>query len=157
MSKSEKMFAEANQIIEQNKNTVPITNEKFLDFLTTKINQVKDGFEDGYKVAVLIKILEDNIKQAKETLKEFVLDELKGGSLEYQNVRIEATAGGRYDYSANTEIVELQAKIKAIQSDMKRAYSASLKGQTIVNADGEIVEPAIYNHNKDSYKIIKRK
>ncbi len=121
--------------------------------LKEKADRIINGYESAVKSAVFIKKAEDAIKVFKEKIKEYVIDEIENGENTVDNVRLEVTSSGRYDYSSNPDYVELKNKLKEIEKDMQHAYKS---GKSLINEEtGEIIPPAKFIPNKKSYKIIK--
>lgn len=153
MGKSKELKQDIDMEVE---NKLPaIMTQKVFDFLSNQVKRVQDGLEDGYKVAAFLKQFEDVIKTAKELVKSQVLKELKDGTVSFEGFEIAQTGGGKYDYSKNKEWNKLKAQIKDIEDDMKIAYKS--EKELLDPKTGEIIEAAIYNHNKSSYKITKKR
>lgn len=76
---------------------------------------------------------------------------------EYMGYSIEVrSGGGRYNYDHIQEIVELNERIKELQSKAQSSYKIALNGINAVSDDGELITPAKFIPSKDSI-IIKKK
>lgn len=76
---------------------------------------------------------------------------------EYMGYSIELkSGGGRYNYDHIPEIVELNERIKELQSKAQNSYRVSLSGLNAITDDGELLTPAKFIPSKDSI-IIKKK
>ena len=82
-----------------------------------------------------------------------LFDSVGESSVDVNGVKIYKNSGGRYDYSDNSEIKELDSRIKTIQEMMKQAYEAEKNGASFVTDDGEIVSAAKFIPNKPSLTI----
>ena len=150
--KTEEMYHEANQSeFEQRKPA------KYIDIIKTlqaKKNDVLNGNEDAYKVMLLAKRIEDEIKKIKSEILEQAIEETMQ-AVEFNGYRFENTASGRYDYSNNIEWKQLNDAKKQLETDMKLASKS--KNNYINEETGEIIQPAVYKPNKTSVKITKIK
>lgn len=134
---------EKNKLPEINYNTI-------FGHLMSKKNLVLDGYEEATKLALYLKKLEHAIEFIKEEIKEDVLADLIQ-PVQIDGYEIKETAGGKYDYSKNPEVVFLENKLKGIKEDMKKAS----KLDVLMDEKGRKVIPGIFKPNKRSYKIEK--
>jgi len=150
--KTEEMYHEANlNEFEQRKPA------KYIDIIKTlqaKKNDVLNGNEDAYKVMLLAKKIEDEIKKIKSEILEQAIEETMQ-TVEFNGYKFENTASGRYDYSNNIEWKQLNEAKKQLEEDMKLASKS--KNSYINEETGEIIQPAVYKPNKTSVKITKIK
>ena len=150
--KTEEMYHEANQNeFEQRK---PAKHIDIIKVLQAKKNDVLNGNEDAYKVMLLAKRIEDEIKKIKSEILEQAIEETMQ-AVEFNGYRFENTASGRYDYSNNIEWKQLNDAKKQLETDMKLASKS--KNNYINEETGEIIQPAVYKPNKTSVKITKIK
>ena len=149
----EDLFQEMREIEQANITTVPISIEKIFDFLEAEKNKVVDGYTDGYKLAILLDILNDKLMEIKTTISQIVIREVEN-PIKYNGFKIEQSSGGRYDYTTNEYWISLNKEIKEIEKKMQLA--SKVNGE-IADENGEIITSAIFKQNKISYKISKTK
>jgi hypothetical protein len=119
-------------------------------------NEVQSGRITPLSVIVRLKAMRDSMEKLEEMYLGAAIEQLEATgetSLDINGIKVYKNAGGRYDYSTNSEIKELYARIKSIQDAMKQAYEADKAGANFVTGDGEIVEPAKYIQNKPSITV----
>ena len=118
------------------------TKSERASFVADLIDKLKDGLADPIKVHLQVKKMEDLLTQIKEhnEYRDLVMDEAVkfGKKFEMYGAAFEIKNGaGKYDYSTDAEIVELQKKIKDRQEFLKRIPA---KGLEIVDKEtGEII------------------
>ena len=64
--------------------------------------------------------------------------------------------GGRYDYKHIPRWVAAKSKLDAIEDEAQQAYKAAtdkMGGQMMDEETGEIIEPAVYKANKESFAV----
>jgi len=140
--------------IERNKVLKTICKNDIFSFLEHQKNQVIEGFEDGYKLALFLKLMEEKIKKIKSEIMQDVITETLEPK-KYQGYEIANTSGGRYSYDNNQEWCKLNDAKKQLEQDMQKAAKSD---HSYINEEtGEIIQAAIYKPNKTSYKILKIK
>ena len=144
---------EIRQQQEKNKQLTTITSDNILTLLEQRKTAVLEGFEDGFKLALFIKLFEEKLKKIKTEIQETAVSETIE-KIEWSGYRFENTQSGRYNYSNFGKWNDLNDAKKQLETDMK---AASKSKNTIVDKEGEIIEPAIYKANKTSIKITKIK
>ena len=134
-----------------------VCREAGLMALTEDQNIEKAGMDEIFvKHTHLMKSLQDVIDKVKAEVMPSAMelfDSVGESSVDVNGVKIYKNSGGRYDYSDNTEIKELDSRIKTIQEMMKQAYEAEKNGASFVTDDGEIVSAAKFIPNKPSLTI----
>jgi hypothetical protein len=120
------------------------------------LDSVQSGKRTPIYVLAVLKSLQDVIDKVKAEVMPGAMelfDSVGESSVDVNGVKIYKNSGGRYDYSDNTEIKELDSRIKSIQEMMKQAYEAEKNGASFVTDDGEIVSAAKFIPNKPSLTI----
>ena len=139
------------------KQETDLQNGKSLDiisFLNKKKTEVIEGYEDGYKVLAMIKLLETEIEAIKKELQPIAVNELSEPIL-WQGFKFEQTASGRYDYSHSLEWNELNEQRKKLEKDMQIVWKTG--NAMFDNQTGLEIQPAVYKPNTVSIKITKTK
>jgi len=123
-----------------------------LNLLERKKNDVLDGNEDGYKVMLMIKKIDEYLKKVKSDILDVAVSETSD-KIEWNGFCFENTASGRYDYTVNQEWVKLNTQRKQLEKDMQMACKSN---NSYINEEtGEIIQAAIFKANKTSVKITK--
>jgi hypothetical protein len=120
------------------------------------LDSVRTNHRTPIYVLAVLKSLQDVIDKVKAEVMPSAIelfDSVGESSVDVNGVKIYKNAGGRYDYSDNAEIKELDSRIKSIQEMMKQAYEAEKNGASFVTDDGEIVPAAKFIPNKPSLTI----
>jgi hypothetical protein len=120
------------------------------------LDSVQSGKRTSIYVLAVLKSLQDVIDKVKAEVMPSAMelfDSVGESSVDVNGVKIYKNSGGRYDYSDNSEIKELDSRIKSIQEMMKQAYEAEKNGASFVTDDGEIVPAAKFIPNKPSLTI----
>lgn len=109
------------------------------------IQRVKDGEYDAIEVYIQLKAYE---KVISETIKEIQHDAITEaenyGKLERIKfgVSFELTSGrATYDFEADEEFRQLNEKLKTRRVSLTDAAKAKLKGQLVIDANGEQIQP----------------
>jgi len=100
------------------------TKDQRVSFVADLIDKLQEGLADPIKVHLQVKKMEDLISQIKDSkeYKDLLMDEAfkYGKRFEMYGAAFEIKSGaGKYDYSCDPEIVELQEKIKQRQDYLK--------------------------------------
>ena len=120
------------------------------------LDSVRTNHRTPIYVLAVLKSLQDVIDKVKAEVMPGAIelfDSVGESSVDVNGVKIYKNSGGRYDYSDNSEIKELDSRIKSIQEMMKQAYEAEKNGASFVTDDGEIVPAAKFIPNKPSLTI----
>ena len=104
------------------------------------VQDVIDGHENAYKLAVELKATETFIAQARKQLQEHVINDIEAGNNEYLGFKLHTmTTATKFDFSLNEDWLEIQKqekeladKRKAIESKMKLAYKNGVTFSPIV-------------------------
>lgn len=110
------------------------------------IKSVDEGLENPLELAIKIKVWEELMKEAKERLMKYSLDEIDkhGGKASFSDVKVERVEGGtKYDYSADNtwSLIKMQVdyvneRLKAREEFLKKIP----QGTTLVDDNtGEAV------------------
>lgn len=103
-----------------------------------------------------LKRLENEFKELKSLALENALsefDKYNEKSVKLGEFVFSKTQSGRYSYKHSDEWLKINKEQKNYEDLMKQAYNAAKKDNIIVDKNGEIVEQAIYQHNKESISI----
>jgi predicted heme/steroid binding protein len=108
------------------------------------IQQVDNGEVNAIDVALQLKVIEEFVKDARERLNKYTIDELykhQGGKVNIYDAKIEtAETGVKYDYSGDSTWTELRAKSDELTSAPKQREDLLKKipaGHTLVDENGE--------------------
>jgi predicted heme/steroid binding protein len=108
------------------------------------IQQVDNGEVNAIDVALQLKVIEEFVKDARERLNKYTIDELykhQGGKVNIYDAKIEtAETGVKYDYSGDPTWAELKAKSDESTSALKQREDILKKipaGHTLVDENGE--------------------
>jgi predicted heme/steroid binding protein len=108
------------------------------------IQQVDNGEVNAIDVALQLKVIEEFVKDARERLNKYTIDELykyQGGKVNIYDAKIEtAETGVKYDYSVDSTWAELKAKSDESTSALKQREDILKKipaGHTLVDENGE--------------------
>jgi len=108
------------------------------------IQQVDSGEVNPIDAALQLKVLEEFVKDARERLNKYTIDELykhQGGKVNIYDAKIEtAETGVKYDYSGDSTWAELKAKSDKTTSALKQREDILKKipsGHTLVDENGE--------------------
>lgn len=108
------------------------------------IHQVDNGEVNAIDVALQLKVIEEFVKDARERLNKYTIDELykyQGGKVNIYDAKIEtAETGVKYDYSGDSTWTELRAKSDELTSALKQREDLLKKipaGHTLVDENGE--------------------
>jgi hypothetical protein len=126
------------------------TKEQRASFVADLIDKLQDGLADPVKVHLQVKKMEDLLNQIKENqdYKNLVMEEAVkyGKTFELYGALFEIKNGaGKYDYSADAEIAELQKKIKDRQEFLKGIPAKGL--EVVDKKTGEII--TLHKPNKN--------
>lgn len=129
--------------------------------ITDLVEQVKNGEIDGLKAYIELKRLEKTLSESIKTVQEFALTEAaKYGqkTFEFHNAKIELKSGaGTWKFDSYEKYNSVKTQLKSIEENMKAAYNASQKMQTVVDESGEIIPPAQYIAGKDTLAVMLKK
>ena len=120
------------------------------------VERVNEGYENELEIYVLFSNVEKRLKQAKTDILENALIERKKyeeKTLEIFGKKISISQSGRFDYSGSEKWNKKNTELKEIQEQMKNSYLAAKTDKTIIDKNGEIIEPAVYRASKESLKI----
>lgn len=123
------------------------------------IQQVDNGEVNAIDVALQLKVIEEFVKDARERLNKYTIDELykhQGGRVNIYDAKIEtAETGVKYDYSGDSTWAELKARSDESTSALKQREDLLKKiptGHTLVDENGEAaIGPS--KSSTTSYKI----
>ena len=123
------------------------------------IQQVDNGEVNAIDVALQLKVIEEFVKDARERLNKYTIDELykyQGGKVNIYDAKIEtAETGVKYDYSVDSTWAELKAKSDETTAMLKQREDILKKipaGHTLVDENGEaFIGPT--KTSTTSYKI----
>lgn len=108
------------------------------------IQQVDNGEVNAIDVALQLKVIEEFVKDARERLNKYTIDELykhQGGKVNIYDAKIEtAETGVKYDYSGDSTWAELKARNDESTSALKQREDLLKKipaGHTLVDENGE--------------------
>lgn len=127
--------------------------DNFIGEIKRQLNDVKDGYKAPFQVAINLRSYIDRLTELQDECNELVLLEIKSEPINYAGFKFEKIQSGRYDYSESSEWSDLSNRIKSLEKDMQIAYK---KGAALINeSTGEVIMPANYKPNKESFKITK--
>ena len=123
------------------------------------IQQVDNGEVNAIDVALQLKVIEEFVKDARERLNKYTIDELykhQGGKVNIYDAKIEtAETGVKYDYSGDSTWAELKARSDESTSALKQREDILKKipaGFSLVDENGEAaIGPT--KSSTTSYKI----
>lgn len=124
------------------------------DILLKKMELVREGEMSAMELKIIVKNIEDALKEIKTELDESVVFEMNGDKKADLNGYSFVYKTGRANYSYN-HIPEWNAKkaeLKAIQDRAKSALKAQMNGHALLDED-EIVEPANLSRSKDYVEV----
>lgn len=121
------------------------------------INEVMEGNVNPLDAFVNLKKVEEAIKRVKSEIEDLALTEATKHEKTFNHLGCEITqkrSAGRWDFKHIQSIKDAESEVKRLKEVHK---TASKVNETMVNSDGEIIDPAIYNEGKDvlSIKILK--
>ena len=117
------------------------------------VNQVKEGNQDALIAYAELKAAEKSLKAALEELEPLALEEAAkyGKTFELYGHKFEQRNGAiRYTFSHLPQWQAADNAKKLIEQQSKQALKAMETGNTIIDADGCIVEPPKVLYSKDS-------
>ena len=117
------------------------------------VNQVKGGMQDALIAYAELKAAEKSLKAALEELEPLALEEAAkyGKTFELYGHKFEQRNGAiRYTFSHLPQWQAADNAKKLIEQQSKQALKAMETGNTIIDADGCIVEPPKVLYSKDS-------
>ena len=117
------------------------------------VNQVKEGNQDALIAYAELKAAEKSLKAALAELEPLALEEAAkyGKTFELYGHKFEQRNGAiRYTFSHLPQWQAADNAKKLIEQQSKQALKAMETGNTIIDADGCIVEPPKVLYSKDS-------
>ena len=125
---------------------------KIIETLSILTQSVIDGNADALETYIHIKQIEkklsDSLKEVEPMAYEMA-SRWHENTFKYKGAEIQKkNAAGKYDYSNIKQYLTAKEKIKHIEELAKRASEMAKTGNTVVDENGEIVEPAIYSEGK---------
>ena len=117
------------------------------------VNQVKEGNQDALIAYAELKAAEKSLKAALAELEPLALEEAAkyGKTFELYGHKFEQRNGAiRYTFSHLPQWQAADNAKKLIEQQSKQALKAMETGNTIIDADGCIVEPPKVSYSKDS-------
>ena len=117
------------------------------------VNQVKEGMQDALIAYAELKAAEKSLKAALAELEPLALEEAAkyGKTFELYGHKFEQRNGAiRYTFSHLPQWQAADNAKKLIEQQSKQALKAMETGNTIIDADGCIVEPPKVLYSKDS-------
>ena len=124
------------------------------DWIVKNLNQIEDGDIDSVPFFLDLKRLENLIKDSKNQLSEYVLDDLSGSVKEIDGYKIEPQKGRKmWNFKHLPQWNYAKNQLSTIEHQAKLAYE-----NTIIDENtGEVVEAAIVTYSKDTIKVSKSK
>jgi len=122
------------------------------------VQDVFDGQEDPLKAYAIAKEYEKSVKECLEALKEAALEEASTyeKNFEHAGFKFERRDGkATYSYKHIDSWNEANNKKKHIETTAKDAFKAYSQGKTMVDDQGEVIEPAHVTYSSDSLVIKK--
>lgn len=118
---------------------------------------VQTGELDPLKEYIQLKAFEKRFKEVLSAVQDKAIDEArkyeqKSFKAFGAEIQMKANAG-TWDYKTNPVWQTKKSELDEWQNQMQSAYYAKIKGNTIVDGNGEIVEPAIYKPGADNISI----
>ena len=116
-------------------------------------NKVIEGEIDALKAYIELKRIDKELKSALAKIQDLALSEAEkyeSKTFDAFNAEINVrNAAGRWDFKHLDWWIVFQAE----QGSAKQAYELSLKSKTMIDPDGEIVQPAKYMPGKTTIAI----
>lgn len=125
--------------------------------LEETLSGVLNGDLDPLKEYIALKAFEKRFKDVLTAVQDKAIDEArKYEQKTFQAFGAEVTMkpnAGTWDYKSNEKWQSKKGLLDEWQNQMQQAYYAKQKGNTIVDDNGEIVEPAVYKPGADNISI----
>ena len=120
-------------------------------------SDVLDGIVNPLEAFITLKKIEEVTKQVKSKIEDLAIEEASKHEKTFQFIDAEITlksSAGRWDFKHISEIQRLEAELKEAKEQHKLAYKSK---SIMVDADGVVVDPAIYKGGREilSIKLIK--
>jgi hypothetical protein len=134
--------------------------ESVYDEIDQRKNAALDGEVNELIVFMELSKIEDYAKAAKDEIKSAALQTLENrynGKAEECGFIFEKTQSGRYDYSQIPEWVTETAKLKEIEKRAQDAYKSAVNNVMSADADGCVIQSAIYKPSAPSIKLTAKK
>lgn len=134
-------------------------NEQFNSFIET----IESGEIDALEAYIKLKAFEKTFKTALEKVEPLafeVASKWNEKTFRYKGAEIQKkNSAGRYDFSHIKQYVAEKEKLKSIEELAKQALASKKHGVTVVDSDGEVIEPAVYTEGKSiiSVRLIEEK
>lgn len=111
---------------------------------------------DALTAYVELNRLEKQIKALKDSVQRAAVAEAQkhGKLFMFAGYEIQCkSAAGRWKYDHIPQWKEHQTNLKAVEDAAKTAYKAKQAGQVMVDANGEVIEPADYTPGADTIAL----
>lgn len=139
--------------LNQNKMKNEIKVNEVVEVSQRLINEVMEGNVNPLEAFVNLKKVEEAIKAVKSEIEDLALTEAAKHPKTFDYLGCEVTqkrAAGRWDFKHIQSIRDAENNVKQLKSIHKTAAGIN---ESVVNDDGEIIEPAIYTEGKDTLSI----
>lgn len=128
-------------------------SEQFESYIST----IENGEIDALEAYIKLKAFEKSFKNALEKVEPLafeVASKWNEKTFQYKGAEIQKkNSAGRYDFSHIKQYVAEKEKLKSIEELAKQALASKKHGVTVVDADGEVIEPAIYTEGKSIISV----
>jgi hypothetical protein len=125
--------------------------------ITELKNLVLDGESNALAAYVALKEFERELADALKAVKPLALDEAESfgeKTFDAYGAKISVKNGpGTWKYDGIHQYTVAKATLKSIEDLAKKAYEAKKAGMTVVDAHGEIIQPAEYKEGETTISI----
>lgn len=125
---------------------------KIIETLSILTQSIADGNADALEAYIHLKQVEKKLSDALKEVEPMAYEmasRWQEKTFKYKGAEIQKkNAAGKYDYSNIKQYVSAKEKVKQIEELAKQAAAMAKTGNTVVDENGEVVEPAIYTEGK---------
>jgi hypothetical protein len=127
--------------------------EQSKEYISKQIIDIQNGYLCPLKSFVSLKALQEEITKALDTIKPLAVKEAEKyaeNKFKLHGATIEKRRGaGSWNFDGIERYFQAKNKIKEIEESHKNAYKASLKGEVMVDENGEQIQPAFYKEGEN--------
>lgn len=121
------------------------------------VNGVRDGHVDPLKAYIELKAFEKRFKDILSEVQDKAIDEARKYDQKCfkafgAEITLRANAG-TWNYKTSEAWVNKKNSLKEFEELMQAAFKAKQKGNTIVDENGEVIDPAIYVPGADNISV----